>query len=214
MGPLLTAGDYFGTLVFALTGGLAAGEKRLDLGGFFLLAFVTGVGGGTARDLILQRDAVFWIDQPAYIALCLAGAVVTFLWGARVERRRAALVWGDALGLAVFAVIGAGVATQEGARPITAILMGVLTATGGGLLRDIIRNEIPLILHKEIYVSAAVAGGAALVGLHALGAPATVAIGAGAVIAFALRAAGIAFDLHLPAYTPAGPRRDHKTDPR
>lgn len=200
MQQLIHLGDYFGTFVFALTGGLAAAEKRLDLGGFFLLAFVTGVGGGTLRDLILARGDVFWVGQPAYIALCLAGAVITFLWGARVERLRAALVWGDAVGLAVFAVIGAGVSILEGFRPITAVLMGALTATGGGIIRDVIRNELPLVLRREIYVSAAVAGAVVLVVLHELGAPAPLALAAGAAIAFGLRAVGIAFDLHLPVY--------------
>lgn len=200
MGQLITIGDYFGTFVFAITGGLAAAQKRLDLGGFFLLAFVTGVGGGTMRDVILDRGGAFWAREPLYIVVCLAGAVLTFLWGARVERLRTALVWADAVGLAVFAVIGAGIAIQGGFRPLTAILMGALTATGGGVIRDIIRNELPIILHREIYISAAFAGAAGVVGLHMLGAPAPLAIGVGAALAFALRAVGILFDLHLPVY--------------
>jgi uncharacterized membrane protein YeiH len=204
MQQLILLGDYFGTFAFALTGGLAAAEKRLDLGGFFLLAFVTGVGGGTARDLILGRGGVFWADEPAYIVLCLAGAVITFLWGARVERLHTALVWGDAVGLAIFAVIGAGISILEGYRPITAVLMGALTATGGGIIRDVIRNELPLVLHREVYVSAAVAGAIVLVTLHGLGAPAPLALGAGAAIAFGLRAVGIVLDLHLPVYGARG----------
>lgn len=83
---LVQLGDYFGTLVFAITGGLAAAEKRLDLGGFILLAFVTGVGGGTMRDLILQREGVFWLDEPMYITLCVVGAILTFVFGAKVGR--------------------------------------------------------------------------------------------------------------------------------
>lgn len=197
---LIEYGDYFGTLVFAIAGGLSAAEKKLDLGGFFLLAFLTGVGGGTVRDVILDRGPVFWADQPAYVVLCLIGAVVAFIAGERVGQRRRLLVWSDAVGLAVFSVIGASIALELHFRPITAVLMGVLTATGGGLIRDVVRNELPLMLYREVYVTAAAVGAAVLVGLDGAGAPTGFAMAAGAAAAFALRAAGIAFDLHLPAY--------------
>ena len=136
---LIEYGDYFGTLVFAITGGLAAAEKKLDFGGFFLLAFLTGVGGGTVRDVILDRGPVFWADQPIYVVLCLTGAAIAFIAGERVGRRRRLLVWSDAVGLAIFSVIGAAIALELNFRPITAVLMGTLTATGGGLIRDVVR---------------------------------------------------------------------------
>lgn len=202
--PILI-GDYLGTFAFALTGGLAAAEKRLALGGFFLLAFVTGVGGGTARDLILGREKVFWTDQPVYALICFAAALITFFWAARIERRHAALVWGDAAGLAVFAVIGAAITVIEGYGALTAVLMGALTATGGGVIRDVIRNELPLVLHREIYVSAAIAGALGFVLLRGLGAPAPVTVVGAVALAFALRALGILFDLHPPVYRPERP---------
>jgi uncharacterized membrane protein YeiH len=197
---LIEYGDYFGTLVFAITGGLAAAEKKLDFGGFFLLAFLTGVGGGTVRDLVLDHGPVFWTERPVYVLLCLAGAVVVYVAGERVGQRRRVLVWCDAVGLAVFSVIGAGIALQLEFRPITAVLMGALTATGGGLIRDVVRNELPLMLYREVYMTAAAAGAAVMVGLDGIAAPTPVAMGAGASLAFALRAAGIGFDLHLPTY--------------
>jgi uncharacterized membrane protein YeiH len=200
MPPLIQIGDLLGTFVFALTGGLAAAEKRLDLGGFFLLAFVTGVGGGTMRDIILQRDGVFWADQPVYIAICLAGAIATFYFGPSVERRGRAILWADGVGLAVFAVIGSATALEMDARPITAILMGALTATGGGILREIIRNELPIILHREIYLTAAILGSVTHVALSRVGAPDWASMGAGITIAFGLRALGIARNLSLPIY--------------
>lgn len=205
MPPLIQIGDLVGTFVFALTGGLAAAEKRLDIGGFFLLAFVTGVGGGTMRDIILQRDGVFWADQPVYIAICLAGAIATFYFGPSVERRTRTLLWADAVGLAVFAVIGSATALHENARPITAVLMGVLTATGGGVLREIIRNELPIILHREIYLTAALAGSATQVTIHALGAPSWASMGGGFAVGLGLRALGVAHRLNLPIYTPRAP---------
>ncbi|MBX3359899.1 MAG: trimeric intracellular cation channel family protein [Phycisphaeraceae bacterium] len=200
MPPLIQIGDYLGTLVFAIAGGLAAAEKRLDIGGFFLLAFVTGVGGGTLRDIILARGEVFWADQPIYILLSMLGAAIAFRFGASVERKRRALLWADAVGLALFAVIGAATATQLGARPITATLMGALTATGGGVIREIIRNEMPIILQREIYLTAALAGSAAYVALDALQTPEWACIGTGIAIAFALRALGMTRNLNLPAY--------------
>ncbi|MBX3315240.1 MAG: trimeric intracellular cation channel family protein [Phycisphaeraceae bacterium] len=204
MPPLIQIGDYLGTLVFAIAGGLAAAEKRLDIGGFFLLAFVTGVGGGTLRDIILARGEVFWADQPVYILLSMLGAAIAFRFGPSVERKRRALLWADAVGLALFAVIGAATATQLGARPITATLMGALTATGGGVIREIIRNEMPIILQREIYLTAALAGSAAYVALDALHAPEWACLGTGIAIAFALRALGMTRNLNLPAYVPPG----------
>lgn len=203
MQEMIQIGDYLGTFVFGVTGALAAAEKRLDLGGFCLLAFVTGVGGGTTRDLILDRGGVFWADRPLYIVLCIAAAVLIFFAGGRLHRLRRALVWADAVGVALFAVIGAGIAVQEGARPLVAVLMGALTAAGGGVIRDMIRNELPLVLHREIYATAAVAGASTLVALHLLETPAWASVGGGIAIAFALRAWGIVSDVHLPVYTPA-----------
>lgn len=200
MMTLLQVGDYLGTFVFAVTGALAAAEKRLDIGGFVLLGFVTGVGGGTMRDLLLVRGEVFWASQPVYIVICILAAAATYLAADHIAGYRRLLVWCDAAGLAIFAVIGAGIAHLQSAPPLVAILMGALTASGGGIIRDIIRNELPIILHREIYVTAALAGAAAAIGLESLGAAASVSIAGGILIAFALRAAGIVFDLHLPAY--------------
>jgi uncharacterized membrane protein YeiH len=199
---LLQIGDYIGTFVFGLTGALAAAEKRLDLGGFVLLACVTGVGGGTMRDVLLDRDAVFWAVTPLYLLLCTAAAVVVFVWGGRVRRVHRALLWADAAGLALFAVIGAGIAIQTDARPAIAVVMGTLTATGGGLLRDVLRNQLPLVLHREIYVTAAFAGSLVFVLLDMFDAPWSLAAAAGGAAAFALRAAGILFDLHMPVRGP------------
>jgi uncharacterized membrane protein YeiH len=203
---LIDFGDYLGTFIFALTGGLAAAEKRLDFGGFLLLAFVTGVGGGTTRDLILGRGDVFWAEAPVYFTLCMAAALVTFFWATDLKRVHAALVWGDAIGLGVFTAIGAGIALEVGARPYMCVLMGVLTATGGGIMRDIIRNEIPIVLHRELYITPAAIGALILVGLHAAGAPEWASVPAAAAAAFGLRAVGIVFDLHLPVYAPAPQR--------
>jgi uncharacterized membrane protein YeiH len=202
----LQVGDYIGTFVFAVTGALAAAEKRLDIGGFVLLAFATGVGGGALRDVLLDRGVVFWAQDPVYIVVCALAAGATYLAAERFEARRRALVWADALGLALFCVIGAAIAWTEDARPLVAVLMGALTATGGGVVRDVIRNELPLVLHREIYVTAALAGAAICVALAELDVPLDGAMIAGFLGALALRAAGILMDWHLPTWRPASER--------
>jgi len=163
------------------------------------------------RDLILQREGVFWLDEPMYITLCVVGAILTFVFGAKVGRLNRTLVWSDALGLAVFAVIGATIATQLGERPVTAVLMGVLTATGGGVIREMIRNELPILLHREVYMVAAAAGSTALVILHGAGMPPPVSMAVGGCVAFGLRAWGIVREVHLPVY--GGPGRTETATP-
>lgn len=208
MDTLITLGDYLGTFVFAIAGALAAAQKRLDIGGFVLLAFVTGVGGGTLRDVLLDRPGVFWAREPIYIALCVAGAVLTWFAVERIGSYRRLLLWSDALGLALFAVIGAGIALSEGAKPVVAALMGAVTATGGGVIRDIIRNELPLILHRDVYITAALIGASTTVLLVKAELPPSLVVAGGFVVGFALRAAAIVWGLNLPAYRPRGERRD------
>ncbi|MGP1257268.1 MAG: trimeric intracellular cation channel family protein [Kiloniellales bacterium] len=202
MNTLLVTGDYLGTLVFAIAGALAAAQKRLDFGGFVLLAFVTGVGGGTLRDVLLNRPGVFWAREPFYIAICVAGAAITWFGAERVGSYKRLLLWFDALGLALFAVIGAGIALNEGARPVVAAMMGAVTATGGGVIRDIIRNELPIVLHRDVYITAALLGASTTVLLFEAGAPVPIIAAGGFAIGFALRAAAIVWGLNLPVYRP------------
>ncbi len=206
MYTIIQLGDYLGTFIFAITGALAAAQKRLDIGGFILLGFVTGVGGGTLRDVLLNRSGVFWAREPFYMGLCVAAAALTWFTVERIGSYKRLLLWSDAMGLALFAVIGASIATEEGARPIVCVMMGALTATGGGVLRDIIRNELPLVLHREIYMTAALFGAGTTVVLLEINAPAGVAVAAGFVVGLGLRATGILLDFHLPAYKPRAER--------
>ena len=189
--------DYVCTFVFAVSGALAAVEKRMDLGGALLLAFLTGTGGGTLRDLILDRE-VFWLASQTPIYLCAVAAIVTFYATRSIGKLSKAVVWMDAVGLALFCTAGASIALGIGAHPVICVLMGACSATGGGILREVVRNEIPIVLQRDIYITAALAGATTLVLLDNAGVDVRVASAAGAVIAFALRAAGIVFDLSLP----------------
>ena len=203
--------DLAGVAVFAASGALVASRKRMDLVGFALVATVTGIGGGTLRDVLLGRR-VFWLDAPHHLLLCAGVAAAVFLAAPFVQRRYPMLLWADAAGLAVFATLGARVALDAGAGATVAVLMGVMTATFGGLIRDVLCGEIPLILRREIYATAAVVGAGAHVALAALPLPAGAATLGGIAAGFATRAAGIGFGLSLPAYR-AREGREYPPDP-
>ena len=201
--------DLAGVAVFAASGALAASRKQMDLVGFLLIATVTGIGGGTIRDLLLGTAPVFWIAAPAYLFLCAGVATALFLAAPFLESRFRALLWADAVGLATFCVIGAERALAAGAPAAVAVLMGVITATFGGLVRDVLCAEVPLILRKEIYATAAAAGALVYVGLVLSGVGQIPAQLAGFAAAFATRAVGILLGVSLPAYTPR-PGRDYR----
>lgn len=192
--------DLFGVAVFAVTGALVASRKQMDIVGFALLATVTGIGGGTLRDLLLGFSPVFWVHQPVYVVICVAVAAVVFFTAHIPESRYRLLLWLDALGLSVFCVVGAEKALAAGTDPFIAIVMGVITATFGGLVRDVLGGEIPVILRKEIYASAALAGSVALVGGVAAGLPAAAAAFAGFAICLVIRGLALQRGWSLPVY--------------
>ena len=136
MNLLIELLDYFGIIVFAISGALAAARARMDVVGFALLGVVTGIGGGSLRDILLGRLTVFWIEQPQYIVICVVAAIATFVSVPIIVSRLKLLLWADAVGLAVFAVLGAQTALAADVPLIIAALLGVVSATFGGLIRD------------------------------------------------------------------------------
>src|SRR5256885_14168324 len=160
LGTVLTAIDWFGTAVFAVTGALVASRKRMDIFGFILLGCVTGMGGGILRDVMLGALPVFWVCEPVYLAICVAVSAATFFLAHIPESRYRVLLWLDAAGLALFCVVGADRALVAGARPSIAVAMGVVSATFGGIIRDILGGESPLILRRGNYLPVAAPGGA------------------------------------------------------
>lgn len=177
----ITLLDYAGVAVFAATGALAASRKELDIIGFIFLASITGIGGGTLRDVILNIP-VFWISNNAYVLICTAVAIFVYFTQHRVESRWKWLIWLDAIGMAAFAAMGAAKGFAITGSPVVAIITGMLTATFGGILRDIVAQEPSALLRPEIYVSAAGAGAAAYVIADAL----TLSPNLAALIAFAV----------------------------
>jgi uncharacterized membrane protein YeiH len=190
--------DYFGIAVFAASGALLAAEKRQTLVTFLFFAVVTGVGGGTLRDLLIGAP-VFWVHTNATLLICIAAALLVWVAGLRRFTGKA-LLWFDALGLAAYAVFGAAKSLSFGVAPIPAFAMGVLTACAGGIIRDVLANEPSILMRPELYVTAA----ALSAGLFVLLALAGVAIWPAAIIAavagFALRSAAIAWRWSLPAF--------------
>ncbi len=194
--------DWFGLCVFAVSGALVASRKEMDIVGFALLGSVTGIGGGTIRDVLLGIEPVFWVKQPAYLVTCVVVAVATFFVAHIPQSRERLLLWFDAAGLSLFCVTGADTALATGAGPTIAVAMGVATATFGGIIRDILGGESPIILKQEIYITAALLGSTVFVGLSAWGLPQDAAAVAGFFAAFLLRAAALTWNLSLPRYRP------------
>ena len=209
---ILFAFDLAGVAVFALSGALAAARSRMDPFGFVVVGTVTGVGGGTLRDLVLGEGAVFWVTSPIYLGVAAAAAGLAWFIAPRLESRMTVLVWADALGLALFSVLGAAKAYGLEAHPAVVVIMGMISATFGGLLRDIICNDVPLVLKKEIYALAALAGAGVYLATELWIAPGLPALIAGAIVTFLIRAAAIRLNLSLPAY--AGPSRKPPEDCR
>jgi uncharacterized membrane protein YeiH len=195
---LITTLDWFGVAVFAVTGALVASRKQMDIFGFALLATVTGIGGGSARDVLLGQLPVFWVKEPAYVAICVAVSVIVFFTAHIPESRYRLLMWLDAVGLSFFCVVGAGKGLAAG--PFIAVMMAVITASFGGIIRDVIGGESPFLLRKEIYVTAALAGAVTFVGGTGLGIPETAAAIAGFVVCFVIRGLGLRYGLALPTY--------------
>jgi len=202
---LLSALDYASVAVFALTGALVASRAQLDIVGFVFIACLTAVGGGTVRDVLINRDPVFWIGQPAYLAVAGAAAILVFFWAPRLESRYRTLLWLDACALAVAVPAGVGVALAAGLGWPLVLVMGMATGCLGGLMRDVVCNEVPLVLKAgEIYVTAAFAGALAAVLLEGAGQGG--ALLACAAVTFGLRAGSVAFGWRLPVYRARPPR--------
>jgi uncharacterized membrane protein YeiH len=190
--------DYFGIAVFAVSGALLAAEKKQTLVTFVFFAVVTGIGGGTLRDLLIGAP-VFWVHKNGTLLICIAAALLVWL----VSRRRfagKALLWFDAAGMAAYATYGAAKALGFGVAPVPAFAMGVLTACVGGIIRDVLAGEPSILMRPELYVTAAALSSGLFVVLTLAGVAVWPAAAISIAAAFALRGAAIARGWSLPAY--------------
>lgn len=193
--------ELAGGAVFAVSGALAAGRKSLDLLGVVIIAWVTATGGGTLRDLLLDRP-VFWIEQPQFLVVALIAALLTVPYVRFARPPEQLLLLADALGLALFSILGAQIAIGLGQPGLIAVVMGTITGAFGGVLRDVLCNEIPMILQKgSIYATAAISGCALMVLLLHFNVQTSFASGAGMVLVAVLRIAAIVFGLTLPVFS-------------
>jgi uncharacterized membrane protein YeiH len=190
--------DYFGIAVFAVSGALLAAEKKQTLVTFIFFAVVTGVGGGTIRDLLIGAP-VFWVHSNATLLICIAAALIVWL-ASRRSFAGTALLWFDAAGLAAFATYGAAKALSFGVAPVPAFGMGVLTACAGGIIRDVLAGETSILMRPELYVTAAALSASLFVGLTLAGLGGAPAALVAALAGFALRGLAIGRGWALPAY--------------
>jgi uncharacterized membrane protein YeiH len=198
-GQIMSFVDLAAAVVFAATGALVASRKQMDILGFLWLGAITGVGGGTVRDVLLGLP-VFWVTDPTPVALCLIVAGSVHFTAHLVASRYRLLLWLDAFGMALVTVVGTAKATDSGAGALVAIVMGVITASVGGILRDILGQEASIVMRREIYVTASVLGAMVLILAQSVGTAQPVAMTLGAGIAFCVRGLAIAFDWSLPVY--------------
>ncbi|MCU4155491.1 trimeric intracellular cation channel family protein [Carboxylicivirga sp. A043] len=163
--------DYIGTIVFAISGTLTAAQKRLDIFGAIFIGFVTAIGGGTVRDIMLGNLPVSWIQTYDYFFLILAGVLITIIFKKLVVKLRNTLFLFDTIGIGVFTVIGLEKALALGISAPIAVIMGLSSAVVGGIIRDTLTNEVPLIFHKEIYATACITGAIVFLALNYFGVP-------------------------------------------
>lgn len=187
---------YFGDIVFAISGALRAARYKMDVLGFILIGTITGIGGGTTRDLLIGRT-VWWTRDPTELMICVAAALVTFFFITSDITRRRSMIWSDTLGLAAFSVVGCHISLMFGAPFVIAVFMGMVTATGGGLLRDVLTNTQPMILCGQPYATAALLGSLSYAGLRHFGIREIPSEIIACTAAFALRAMAIQFDIRM-----------------
>ncbi|AXI45052.1 hypothetical protein C1J03_02780 [Sulfitobacter sp. SK012] len=204
---LLSLLDYASVLIFAITGALVASRAQLDLVGFGFIACLTALGGGTLRDLLLDRNPIFWIATPTYLAVASAAALIVFFTAHLLESRYRALIWLDSLALAVAVPAGAGVALSLDQSPVIVVLMGMITGCMGGVMRDVVIGQVPLLLKQgELYATAAFAGATTAVLITHYLPDASFALVACAGVTWVLRAGSLHFGWHLPVYKSTPPK--------
>lgn len=197
--------DLLGVAVFAISGVLAARDRDLDFLGVVVVAAITAIGGGTLRDLLLHRYPIFWITDTWYLLVILASVVLTIAYVRRWPPPGMSLLVADAFGLALFALSGAQYAEATQCPALIVVLMGTMTGVTGGIIRDVITAKVPLILRREIYATAAIAGVAAYLAMQALGVARSIAFIGGMIVVVGLRLVALRCNLHLPVFAHRSP---------
>lgn len=184
--------------VFAVSGALDAARQKMDILGLMLIGTATGLGGGTLRDVLLGKLPVFWIQEPVWIVICLIASAITYFIAPKLASRTRVLIWMDAVGLALFAVVGTEIALKFGTSPLIAVCMGVMTGSFGGIARDLLCGSNLTLMSEELYITPMLVGSVTYLTLNFLNLPNSYDLMGGFLVAFILRALAIQFNIKLP----------------
>ena len=190
--------DILGTFAFAISGALVASDKKFDLFGVVIIAFVTAVGGGMLRDVLIDAHPINWIGDLNYLWTILTAVIFTFLFKSKIAHLSKTMFLFDTIGLGVFTLLGLEKGLSFDLHPIIALIMGMISAVFGGVLRDVLTNKIPLIFEKEIYASACLAGGITYLVLHQIKVPENIIFIISACVIVIIRVIAVKFHLQLP----------------
>lgn len=192
--------DLLGTVAFAISGALFAMNKRMDPFGVFIIAFVTAVGGGTLRDILIDKNPVAWMSDLNYVYSIVMAVIVAIIFRKKIAYLDKSLFLFDTIGLGIFTIIGTEIGIQNNLHPIISISLGMLTATFGGVIRDTLSNEIPLIFHKEIYATACITGSITYLILNQLHTNSNINQFVTTLIVIAIRLIAVKYKLQLPTF--------------
>lgn len=192
--------DLLGTAAFAISGALFAINKRMDTFGVLIIAFVTAVGGGTLRDILIDADGITWMHHLEYNLVVFAGALIAIIFRKKIGYLSKSLFLFDAIGLGIFTITGTEIGLQQGLHPIICIALGMISATFGGVIRDTLSNEIPLIFHKEVYATACIIGASTYLLLRMTGLDQDVNHVLTTIMVIAVRLVAVKFKLQLPTF--------------
>lgn len=198
---LFTLLDLLGTIAFAISGALAAMNRKLDLFGIFIIGFVTAIGGGTIRDALIGRTPVMWMENTIYIYLIGVVTVLTIIFRNKIYYLKTSLFLFDTIGLGIFTITGVETGIQNDLDPIVCITLGAMTGTFGGVIRDILCNEIPVIFRKEIYATASIAGATIFIFLHELNVNTDLIYIVTSLIIISIRLIVVRYKISLPTFT-------------
>ena len=197
--------DLLGTVAFAISGALAAMDRRLDLFGIFIIAFVTAIGGGTVRDILIGNTPVTWMENIIYIYLIGVVTIFAIIFRNKLNYLKRSLFLFDTIGLGIFTITGVEIGVKSGLDPIISITLGAMTGTFGGVIRDILCNEIPVIFRKEVYATACLIGGLAFVILYELGVEKDIIYLATSLTVISIRLLVVKYHISLPSFYPKTP---------
>lgn len=192
--------DLLGTVAFAISGALAAMNRKLDLFGIFIIAFVTAIGGGTIRDALIGNTPVMWMQNTIYIYLIGVVTILAIIFRNKIYYLKTSLFLFDTIGLGIFTITGVETGIRNGLEPIVCITLGVMTGTFGGVIRDILCNEIPVIFRKEIYATASIAGAVVFIFLLGLNVDTNIIYIVTSLIIIIIRLVVVKYKISLPTF--------------